>query len=80
MSNRQDKIKESINKQKDFISARRQQQLFMLEQAYEVGLNIYETNKDKLNPEEIQKIESLKVEQIAAIEQLKLEAYPPAQT
>ena len=57
MSNRQDKIKESINKQKDFISARRQQQLFMLEQAYEVGLNIYETNKDKLSPEEIEKIE-----------------------
>jgi hypothetical protein len=80
MSNRQDKIKESINRQKDFISARRQQQLFMLEQAYEVGLNIYETNKDKLSPEEIEKIEAMKAEQIAAIEKLKLEAYPPAQT
>ena len=80
MSNRQDKIKESINKQKNFISARRQQQLFMLEHAYEVGLNIYETNKDKLSPEEIQKIESMKAEQLTAIEKLKLEAYPSAQT
>lgn len=80
MSKRQEKIQESIERQREFISARRQQQLLMLEQAYKVGLNIYETNKDKLSPEEIEKIEAMKVEQIAAIEKLKLEAYPPAQT
>ena len=80
MSNRQDKIKESIERQREFISVRRQQQLLMLEQAYEVGLSIYEKNKDKLSPEEVEKIEAMKAEQIAAIEKLKLEAYPPAQT
>ena len=80
MSKRQEKIQESIERQREFISARRQQQLLMLEQAYKVGLNIYDTNKDKLSPEEIEKIEAMKVEQIAAIEKLKLEAYPPAQT
>jgi hypothetical protein len=80
MSKRQEKIQESIERQKEFISARRQQQLLMLEQAYEVGLSIYEKNKDKLSPEEVEKIEAMKAEQIAAIEKLKLEAYPPAQT
>jgi tRNA U34 5-methylaminomethyl-2-thiouridine-forming methyltransferase MnmC len=80
MSKRQEKIQESIERQREFISARRQQQLFMLEQAYEVGLNIYETNKDKLSFEEVEKIEAMKAEQIAAIEKLKLEAYPSAQT
>jgi len=80
MSNRQEKIQENIERQKEFISARRQQQLFMIEQAYEVGLNIYETNRDKLSPEEIEKIESMKAEQLTAIEKLKLEAYPSAQT
>jgi len=80
MSKRQEKIQESIERQREFISARRQQQLLMLEQAYEVGLSIYEKNKDKLSSEEVEKIEAMKAEQIAAIEKLKLEAYPPAQT
>lgn len=80
MSKRQEKIQESIERQREFISARRQQQLLMLEQAYEVGLSIYEKNKDKLSSEEVEKIEAMKAEQIAAIEKLKLEAYPSAQT
>jgi hypothetical protein len=80
MSKRQEKIQESIERQREFISARRQQQLLMLEQAYEVGLSIYEKNKDKLSSEEVEKIEAMKAEQISAIEKLKLEAYPSAQT
>ena len=60
MSKRQEKIQESIKRQREFISARRQQQLLMLEQAYEVGLSIYEKNKDKLSSEEVEKIEAMK--------------------
>jgi hypothetical protein len=73
MSNRQDKIKANIQEQQGFLAARRAQQLIMLEQAYEVGLKIYEDNKDKMSPEEIEMIEKLKAEQLSLLEQLRNE-------
>ena len=76
MSKRQEKIQANIKRQQDFIAARRQQQLVMLEQAYQIGLKLYEENKDKLSAEEIEQIEFMKAEQLGAIEKLKLEAYP----
>jgi hypothetical protein len=76
MSKRQEKIAERIREQQEFISARRNQQLMMLEQAYEAGLRIYEENKDKLSPEEIENIEAMKVDQLEMLEKLRLEAHP----
>lgn len=75
MSNRQNKIQASIDNQQEFISARRQQQLMMLEQAYETGLKIYEANKDKMSPEEIEQIEKMKAEQLELLEKVKNEIH-----
>lgn len=74
MSNRQDKIERRKAEQQLFLSARRSQQLMMLEQAYETGLRIYEANKDKMSPEEIEQVEKMKAEQIALLEQIRNEA------
>jgi hypothetical protein len=75
MSNRQNKIQASIDNQQEFISASRQQQLMMLEQAYETGLKIYEANKDKMSPEEIEQIEKMKAEQLELLEKVKNEIH-----
>ena len=61
MSKRQEKIQANIKRQQDFIAARRQQQLVMLEQAYQIGLKLYEENKDKLSAEEIEQIEFIPI-------------------
>ena len=74
MSNRQDKIQANIDGQHAFLAARRSQQLMMLEQAYETGLRIYEANKDKMLPEEIEQIEKMKTEQLELLEKVRDEA------
>jgi hypothetical protein len=74
MSKRQDKIEANIKEQQEFLAARKAQQLIMLERAYEVGLKIYEDNKDKMSPEEIEMIERLKAEQLHLLERLRNEA------
>ena len=76
MSKRQAKIEANIREQQEFISARRAQQLLMLEEAYKVGLKIYEDNKEKMSPEEIDMIERLKEEQLALLERLRNEVHP----
>jgi hypothetical protein len=76
MSKRQEKINERIKEQQGFISARRNQQLMMFEQAYEAGLRIYENNKDKMSPEDIATIEAMKADQLETLEKLRLEAHP----
>ena len=48
----------------------------MLEQAYLVGLKMYEDNKDKLSPEDIQKLEAMKADQLATLERLRDEFNP----
>ena len=76
MSKRQEKIQENIAKQQEFIGERRAMQLDMLEQAYMVGLKIYEDNKDKLSPEEIEKLEAMKADQLETLERLRNEFNP----
>lgn len=73
MSKRQDKIEERRKEQQEFLNARKVQQVAMLEQAYQIGAHLYESNKDKLSPEEIEQIEGMKAEQLATIEKLKNE-------
>jgi len=75
MSNRQDKIQANIDNQQAFLSARREQQLMMLEQAYETGLKIYEANKDKMSPEEIEQVEKMKTEQLELLEKVRNEIH-----
>ena len=76
MSNRQDKINANIKAQKEFIALRREQQLAMLEQAYLIGLKIYEDRKHEMSPEEVEMIEKLKTEQLSLLEQLRNETNP----
>jgi hypothetical protein len=80
MSNRQDKIQANIDSQQEFLSARRTQQLIMLEQAYETGLRIYEANKDKMSPEEIQQVEAMKAEQLELLEKVRNDINPSPKT
>jgi hypothetical protein len=78
MSKAQDKKELRIKEQKEFILERRTQQLAMLEQAYETGLRVYETNKDKLSVEQIEAIEAMKAEQIEVLERLRDEIHQGA--
>jgi len=73
MSKTKDKRELRVKEQKQFISERRTQQLVMLEQAYETGLRVYETNKDKLSVGQIEAIEAMKAEQLEALERLRSE-------
>ena len=58
MSNRQDKIAERQAKQHDFLKERRQLQIAVFESNFNVGLNFYQENKDKMSEEEIVMIEA----------------------
>lgn len=71
MSKRQEKIDRRKAEQKEFLDARKLQQLGMIQQAYKVGLKLYEDNKDKLSPEEVEQIEKMKAEQLELIEKLQ---------
>ena len=80
MSKTQDKRALRKEEQQEFIAARRAQQLAMLEQAYLIGLHLYEEKKSELSQEEIDMIEKLKAEQLELLEQLRLEANPNPET
>jgi hypothetical protein len=76
MSNTQDKKKARMEEAQAFIKERRQLQYDVLEHNFNVGVKVYESNKDKMSEEEIEKIESMMAEQKAALERIRLEAYP----
>lgn len=76
MSKRQDKIQANIKAQKEFIALRRGKQLAMLEQAYLIGVQMYEDHKHEMSPEEIEFIEAKKEEQLALLKKLQDEANP----
>lgn len=76
MSKTQEKRAQRKAEQQAFIAARRAQQLAMLEQAYLVGLKIYEDRKSEMSEEDIELIEKLKAEQLALLEKLRNEANP----
>ena len=59
-----------------FIGERRLLQLQMLEHNFNVGVQLFEANKDKLSEEEIEKIEGMMAEQKAALERIRSEANP----
>jgi hypothetical protein len=80
MSKRQEKIQANIVRQQEFLNERRITQLGMLQRAYDVGMKLYEDNKDKLSPEEIEQIEAMKLDQLAALEKVKSEINQDPQT
>lgn len=58
MSNRKDKIAARQEEQHEFLKERRQLQIALFESNFNVGLNFYEENKDKMSEEEITMIEA----------------------
>ena len=58
MSNRKDKIAERQAEQHEFLKERRQLQIAVFESNFNVGLNFYQENKDKMSEEEITMIEA----------------------
>lgn len=74
MSKTQDKKAARKAEAEAFVRARRQAQLQMFEHAFEVGLRMFEENKDKMSPEEIEVIEKMKADQLDTLERLKREA------
>lgn len=71
MSKTQDKRARRMEEQQLFLQARKMQQLTLFEEAFEVGLKLYEANKDKLSQEQIEKIEAEITENRAMIEKLR---------
>jgi len=71
MSKTQDKRKARNAERIKFLMARKNFQLDMFEQAVAVGERIFEENKDKLSPEEIQQLESMRKENAALLEQVR---------
>lgn len=58
MSNRQDKIAARKEEQHEFLKERRQLQIAVFESNFNVGLNFYQENKDKMSEEEVALIEA----------------------
>ena len=58
MSNRQDKIAARQAEQHEFLKERKQVQIAVFESNFNVGLNFYQENKDKMSKEEIKLIEA----------------------
>jgi cob(I)alamin adenosyltransferase len=57
VSNRQAKIAANIAEQHEFLKERKQVQIAVFESNFNVGLNFYQENKDKMSKEEIKLIE-----------------------
>jgi cob(I)alamin adenosyltransferase len=79
MSRRQEKMAQRLAEQQEFLAARRTIQLAMFEQSLEVGLKVYEDNKDRLSPEDIEKIEAQLEENRRLIAKLRSEIDPATQ-
>ena len=58
MSKRQEKIATRQAEQQEFLKERRQLQIAVFESNFNVGLNFYQENKDKMSDEEIALIEA----------------------
>lgn len=57
MSKRQDKIETRKEEQKAFIAERRKMQLSVFQANFDIGMKLYEDNKDKMSAEEIELVE-----------------------
>lgn len=58
MSKRQEKIEANKAEQQAFLKERRQVQIAVFESNFNVGLNFYQENKDKMSEEEVALIEA----------------------
>ena len=80
MSKRQEKIAKNKAEQQAFLKERRSLQLRAFENNFEVGLKMYEENKDKLTPEQDAEMQALMEQNLALIEKLRSEvdSFPEA--
>ncbi len=74
MSKRQEKIEAAKAEQQAFIAQRRKMQLAIFQTNFNVGIQLYEANKDKMSPEEIQLVEIEIQKNLELLEKLKSEA------
>ena len=79
MSKTQEKRAQRLSEQQAFIRERRKRQLQILEQNYQIGVKLYEAQKDSITPEEVEQIEKMMAEQRAALDKLHEQANPPAE-
>jgi hypothetical protein len=73
MSKTQDKRKRRAEERNDFLLARKKMQLGMFEQAFLVGKEIYEKNKEQIPANEIEQIEAQMKENQDIIDKLRAE-------
>ena len=73
MSKTQDKRNARNRERIEFLIARKKLQLGMFEQAVAIGEKLYEDNKDKLSPEEIEQLEAMRAENNGLLEKVKLQ-------
>jgi len=71
MSKTQDKRKQRAEEQARFLAERHSMNLLMFEQNLEAGIALYEANKDKLTPEEIETLEAQIKQNRELIDRLK---------
>ena len=79
MSKTQDKRAQRLSEQQAFIRERRKRQLQILEQNYQIGVKLYEAQKDSITPEEVEQIEKMMAEQREALDKLHEQANPPTE-
>ena len=79
MSKTQEKRAQRLSEQQAFIRERRKRQLQILEQNYQIGVKLYEAQKDSITPEEVEQIEKMMAEQREALDRLHEQANPPAE-
>lgn len=79
MSKTQDKRARRKEETRVFVAARLSQNLAMFEQNFEVGVQLYEANKDKLSDEEKAQIEHQMELNRRLIDELKSKVNPPAE-
>lgn len=73
MSKTQEKRAQRLAEQRAFLAERCRQRLAFAEEAYTIGVTLFEENKDKLSEEDRTKIETMRDEQLVTIEKLKIE-------
>ena len=73
MSKTQEKRERVKAEQQEFIKQRRLQELKVLEAQFELGLKLYEENKDNLSAEEIEQMEAEKQKFMDTLFQFKKE-------
>lgn len=74
MSKRQEKIEARKAEQQAFIAQRRKMQLAIFQANFDIGMKIYEENKDKMSPEEVELVEIEIQKNRELLEKLKAES------